>query len=106
MSLAGIPPTAGFFGKWFIFRAAMDGGFYWLALIAFINSVIGVYYYLRVLVYMYMREPAAGAPVATPMRSAYVNTALLVSAALVLLLGLMPSRSLGIAIAAATGFGG
>jgi NADH-quinone oxidoreductase subunit N len=106
VSLAGIPPTAGFFGKWFIFRAAVDGGFYWLAIIAFINSVIGVYYYLRVLVYMYMREPAAGAPVATPMRSTHVNAALLVSAALVLALGLLPSRSLGIAIAAAMGFGG
>jgi NADH-quinone oxidoreductase subunit N len=68
--------------------------------------VIGVYYYLRVLVYMYMREPAAGAPVATPMRSAYVNTALLVSAALVLALGLLPTRSLHVAIAAATGLGG
>jgi NADH-quinone oxidoreductase subunit N len=70
------------------------------------NSVIGVYYYLRVLVYMYMREPAAGAPVAQPMRSAYVNTALLVSAALVILLGLVPTRSLNVAIAAATGLGG
>jgi len=106
VSLAGIPPTAGFFGKWFVFRAAIDGGFYWLALIGFLNSVVGVYYYLRVLIYMYMREPAAGAPVATPMRSAYVNTALLVSAALVLALGLMPTKSLGIAIAAATGLGG
>ena len=106
VSLAGIPPTAGFFGKWFIFRAAMGGGFYWLALIAFMNSVIAVYYYLRVLVYMYMREPAAGAPVATPMRSTYVNAALLLSAVLVLALGLLPSRSLGIAIAAATSLGG
>jgi NADH-quinone oxidoreductase subunit N len=55
---------------------------------------------------MYMREPAAGAPIATPMRSAYVNTALLVSAALVLALGLLPTRSLGVALAAATGLGG
>jgi NADH-quinone oxidoreductase subunit N len=102
LSLAGIPPTAGFFGKWFIFRAAMDGGFYWLTIIAFINSVIGAYYYLRVLVYMYMREPAAGAPVAVPMRSGYVTTALLVSAVLVLALGLAPSRSLDFAIEAAT----
>jgi NADH-quinone oxidoreductase subunit N len=106
VSLAGIPPTAGFFGKWFIFRAAIDGGFYWLAIIALLNSVIGLYYYLRVLVYMYMREPAAGAPVATPMRSSYVNAALILSAALVLALGFLPSRSLGIAIAAATGLGG
>jgi len=106
ISLAGIPPTAGFFGKWFIFRAAMDGGFYWLALIAFLNSVVGVYYYLRVLVYMYMREPAAGAPIATPMRSPYVNAALLASAAAVLALGLLPTKFVNVAIAAATGLGG
>ena len=87
LSLAGIPPTAGFFGKWFVFKAAIDGGLYWLAIVAFVNSVIGAYYYLRVLVYMYMREPAAGAPVAVPMRSGYVAAALVVSAVLVLALG-------------------
>ena len=106
VSLAGVPPTAGFFGKWFIFRAAMDGGFYWLTIIAFINSVIGAYYYLRVLVYLYMREPAAGAPVAVPMRSGYVAAALLVSAILVLVLGLMPAGSLDVAVQAAGAFGG
>lgn len=102
MSLAGIPPTAGFFGKWFVFRAAMDAGLYWLTIIAFINSVIGAYYYLRVLVYMYMREPAAGAPIATPMKSGYVTAALLLSAFLVLALGLTPGISLDVAVAAAT----
>jgi NADH-quinone oxidoreductase subunit N len=101
LSLAGVPPTAGFFGKYFLFRAAIDGGFYWLTIIALINSVIGAYYYLRVLVYMYMREPAAGAPVATPMRSGYVSAALLVSAILVIALGLTPTRSLDVALAAA-----
>jgi NADH-quinone oxidoreductase subunit N len=101
VSLAGIPPTAGFFGKWFVFKATIDAGLYWIAVIAFINSVIGAYYYLRVLVYMYMREPAAGAPVAVPMRSGYVNAALLVSAVLVLVLGLMPTRYLDLAVAAA-----
>ncbi len=106
VSLAGIPPTAGFFGKWFVFRAAMDAGFYALTVIAFMNSVVGVYYYLRVLVFMYMREPAAGAPIATPMRSGYVNAALLLSAILVLLLGILPSRSLDMAIKAAGVFGG
>jgi NADH-quinone oxidoreductase subunit N len=105
-SLAGIPPTAGFFGKWFIFRAAMDGGFYVLTVIAFLNSVIGAYYYLRVLVFMYMREPAAGAPVAVPMRSGYVTAALLLSAVLVLALGLIPGTSLRLAVQAATGVGG
>ncbi len=105
-SLAGVPPTAGFFGKWFIFRSAIDGGFTWLAIIGFVNSVIGAYYYLRVLVYMYMREPAAGAPIATPMRSGYVAAALLLSALLVLALGVLPSSSLHVAETAAATFGG
>src|SRR5206468_12198098 len=101
-SLAGVPPTAGFFAKWFVFRAAMGAGFTWLTVIAFVNSVIGAYYYLRVLVYMYMREPAAGAPVAVPMRSGYVAFALIVSAVLVLALGLVPGSSLALAVEAAT----
>jgi NADH-quinone oxidoreductase subunit N len=106
LSLAGIPPTGGFFGKWFVFRAAMDSGFYGLTIIAFINSVIGAYYYLRVLVYMYMREPAAGAPVAVPMRSGYVATALVLSAILVLWLGIAPGSTLDVALQAAAGFVG
>ncbi len=106
LSLAGFPPTAGFFGKWFVFRAAMEGGFTWLTVIAFLNSVIGAYYYLRVMVFLYMREPAAGAPIATPMRSGYVNAALLVSALLVVLLGVSPTLSLDVAVKAAAVFGG
>ena len=106
VSLAGIPPTAGFFGKWFVFRAAMDSGMYVLTVIAFLNSVLGAYYYLRVLVFMYMREPAAGAPFATPMRSGYVTAALLLSAFLVILLGVLPSQSLDMALQAAAVFGG
>jgi NADH-quinone oxidoreductase subunit N len=102
VSLAGIPPTAGFFGKWFVFKAAIDGGLYWLAIIAFLNSVIGAYYYLRVLVYMYMREPAAGGTLAVPMRSGYVTAALIVSAALVVALGLTPTRYLDMAVSAAS----
>jgi NADH-quinone oxidoreductase subunit N len=101
LSLAGIPPTAGFFGKWLVFRAAIDGGLYWLAVIGFVNSVIGAYYYLRVLVYMYMREPAAGAPIAVPMRSGYVAAALVLSAVLVMALGLTPTHYLDAAISAA-----
>jgi NADH-quinone oxidoreductase subunit N len=101
LSLAGVPPTAGFFAKWFLFRTAIDSGFMVLTIIAFVNSVIGAYYYLRVLVAMYMREPAAGAPVAVPMRSSYVGAALLISAILVLALGLMPTRSLDVALEAA-----
>jgi NADH-quinone oxidoreductase subunit N len=105
-SLAGVPPTAGFFAKWFLFRSAMGGGFYALTIVAFLNSVIGAYYYLRVLVAMYMREPAAGAPIAVPMRSGYVTTALVLSAILVLALGILPTKTLDVAIQAAAAFTG
>lgn len=55
-SLAGIPPLVGFFGKFFIFAAAIKQGLFWLAVWGAISSVIGVYYYLRPIVYMYMKE--------------------------------------------------
>jgi NADH-quinone oxidoreductase subunit N len=58
LSLAGIPLTAGFAGKFFIFRAAIESHFIWLTVIGVINSAISVYYYLRVIVVMYMKEPA------------------------------------------------
>jgi NADH-quinone oxidoreductase subunit N len=57
-SLAGIPPMAGFFGKLYVFRAAIEAGLTWLAIIGVINSLISVYYYLSVSVTMYMYEPA------------------------------------------------
>ncbi len=56
LSLAGIPPTAGFFGKLFIFSAALKQGFFWMVFWAVISSVIGVYFYLRPIVHMYMME--------------------------------------------------
>ncbi len=99
LSLAGMPPMAGFFGKWFVFKAAMDAGLHGLTIIAFINSVIGAYYYLKVLVFLYMREPAAHAPVAKPMWSGEVVTAIAVSALCVLLLGLAPGGVLDMALA-------
>ena len=55
-SLAGIPPTGGFMGKFYIFTAAIDRGLVWLAVIGVLNSAVSVYYYLRVTVQMYMRE--------------------------------------------------
>jgi NADH-quinone oxidoreductase subunit N len=60
ISFIGLPPTAGFVGKFYLFSAAIDAKFYWLAIIAVLNSVIAAYYYLRLIVYMYMREPEAG----------------------------------------------
>ena len=101
LSLIGVPPTAGFFGKFYIVKATMGAGLFPLAVILLLNSALAAYYYLRVLVYMYMREPAPGAPFARPMRSGYVATALVVAAVLVIVLGIWPSRSLEFAIQAA-----
>lgn len=105
LSLAGVPPTAGFFGKFYVFRAAIGaaGGVPWmyaLAVVGLLNSVVGAYYYLRVLVFMYMREPAEGAPVAVPMKSTYVVCALVACALLVLALGVAPGSSLEFALSA------
>ena len=100
-SLAGVPPTAGFFAKLYVVRAAIGANLYWLAVILLLNSVLGAYYYLRVLVFMYMREPAPGAPIAKPMRSGYVATALVVAAVFVIVLGIWPTTSLQLAIDAA-----
>ncbi|HEY3497672.1 MAG TPA: NADH-quinone oxidoreductase subunit N [Polyangiaceae bacterium] len=100
LSLAGAPPTAGFFGKLYVFSAAIDANLYGLAVVGLLNSVIGAYYYLRVLVFMYMREPEPGAPIAKPMSSGYVATALALAALLVLVLGLLPGTSLEVAAAA------
>ncbi|HXF63861.1 MAG TPA: NADH-quinone oxidoreductase subunit N, partial [Caldilineaceae bacterium] len=58
-SLSGIPPLAGFFGKFFVFKAAVDGGWTWLAVVAMLNSAIGLYYYLRVTVAMYFEPQSA-----------------------------------------------
>jgi NADH-quinone oxidoreductase subunit N len=100
LSLAGVPPSAGFFGKLYVFSAAIDSQLNVLAVIGLLNSVVGAYYYLRVMVYMYMREPEPGAPIATPMRSGFVVAALILAAVLVLVLGILPGSSLDVAAAA------
>ena len=103
LSLAGIPPTAGFFAKLYVIKAAIGADMYWLAVILLLNSVLAAYYYLRVMVYMYMREPAAGAPVATPMKSGYVNAALVLASIIVVVVGLLPGTSLGYALPSGDG---
>jgi len=56
-SLAGVPPTAGFMAKFYVFSAAVKEGYIWLAVLGVLNSAVAAYYYLRVMVYMYFREP-------------------------------------------------
>ncbi len=85
LSLAGVPPTAGFVGKLYVFKAAIGGGLYPLAIVGVLTSALGAYYYLRVVVYMYMR-PAEGEDLA--LRSSPVTVALVAAVAVVVLLGL------------------
>jgi NADH-quinone oxidoreductase subunit N len=59
LSLTGVPPLAGFVGKFYIFSAALNAGFVWLVVIAALNSVISAYYYIRVIVAMYMQDGGA-----------------------------------------------
>jgi NADH-quinone oxidoreductase subunit N len=63
LSLGGIPPTAGFMGKFWLFSAAIDSGFVWLAVIGVVNSAISLYYYVRVVVFMWLKEETLGSPI-------------------------------------------
>jgi len=103
LSLMGFPPTAGFFGKWYVFSAALATGdeLVPLVIVAALGSLIGAYYYLRVLVLLFMKEPTPEQTIAVPMKSGYVASALAFSALLVLVLGIMPSHYVELAIAAA-----
>jgi NADH-quinone oxidoreductase subunit N len=66
LSLVGIPPTAGFVGKFYLFGAAVKAGYVWLAVVGVLNSAVAAYYYLRLIVYMYMREPEGAPTVLAP----------------------------------------
>lgn len=85
LSFTGVPPTLGFWGKFYLFRTAVEGGNIGLAVVGLLASLISAYYYLRVVVVMYMQpgEPEA-------QREPWVNLAALVAAAATLLLGLIP----------------
>ena len=63
-SLTGIPPTAGFYAKLAVLSAAVSAGHVWLAVAAVMFSLVGAFYYLRVIVFLFMKEPEPGAPVA------------------------------------------
>lgn len=88
LSLTGIPPTVGFFAKLYVLVATVDAGVAWLAVAIALNAALAAFYYLRVIVYMYMREPEADpAPIE---RSPLTVLALAVSVAGVLALGIFP----------------
>jgi NADH-quinone oxidoreductase subunit N len=95
LSLLGLPVTAGFLGKFYIFKAAVDSNLIWLAVLMAINSVIGAYYYIRLIVVMYMREPSAEIAATAPARFPLsVNVVLAIAAFGTIFLGLLPSKTL------------
>lgn len=95
LSLIGIPMTGGFFAKFYVFSAALKANLIWLTLIGVLNSAIGAYYYLRIIVVMYMREAREEVPVTRI--SFGLGTALAVSMIATLYLGILPNRVLQIA---------
>jgi NADH-quinone oxidoreductase subunit N len=99
LSLTGIPPTVGFFAKLYILFASVDAGLTWLAVVIVLNAALAAFYYLRVIVYMYMRDPEADpAPIdASPLG----NFGLALSVIGVLALGIFPGAVLDLLRASA-----
>jgi NADH-quinone oxidoreductase subunit N len=95
LSLAGIPPTGGFFGKYLIFQAAVESKQWMLAIVGSLNAVIAAYYYLSVILTMWFKEPGEAAEAAAPLPPslAFVLT---IAAAAIVYLGIAPGRVLGL----------
>jgi NADH-quinone oxidoreductase subunit N len=90
LSLIGVPLTGGFFGKFYIFRAALESHLVWLSVIGLLTSAVAAYYYLRVLVVMYMHEPGEATSKVEPL-SAGLRAALILPAIGTLFLGIFPN---------------
>jgi NADH-quinone oxidoreductase subunit N len=95
LSLGGFPPTAGFVAKWYIFSAAIEQGYYWLAIIGVLTSVISVFFYLRIVVTMYMSDETE-LPRTSPF-SRMAMTGLAIAVIGVIYLGVLPSSILTLA---------
>jgi NADH-quinone oxidoreductase subunit N len=93
LSLAGIPPTAGFFAKYYVLTAAFGSGHYWLAIIGILTSLVGVYYYFRIIIAMYFREPKEGVVYTV---DAQHQALLFVTAVATIVIGLLPDLILNI----------
>jgi NADH-quinone oxidoreductase subunit N len=94
LSLGGLPPTAGFIAKWYIFNAAVQEGYYGLAIIGVLTSVVSVFFYLRIVVMMYFTE---GPEVSRPRISATAAAGLALATVAVLYLGVLPTQVLKLA---------
>ncbi|SPF52778.1 NADH-quinone oxidoreductase subunit N 1 [Candidatus Sulfopaludibacter sp. SbA4] len=89
LSLIGVPLTGGFFGKFYIFKAALESHLVWLTVLGLLNSAVAAYYYLRILVMMYMHEPSDAASKVEPL-SLGLRAALILPAIGTLFLGIFP----------------
>jgi len=98
LSLIGVPLTGGFFGKFYIFKAALDANLVWLTVVGLLTSAVAAFYYLRLLVVMYMKEPGDSVRDLPPL-AVGTRTALWISAAFTLVLGIFPSLVLHFAVA-------
>ena len=98
LSLGGIPPTAGFMGKFWLFGAAIEAGYVWLAVIAVLNSAISLYYYVRLVVFMYLKKDTIGL---APSTSPALTLALAAAVAATLVLGVYPRLLFDVAQASA-----
>jgi NADH-quinone oxidoreductase subunit N len=102
LSLTGLPPTAGFFGKFYVFSAAIQEGFVGLVLLGVINTLVSAYYYLRVVMVLFLGQPSPDP--ALPPAGLALRVPLVISAAATLLLGLLPAPWLEVARRAALEF--
>ncbi len=88
LSLGGIPPLAGFLGKWYVFTAAVNSGWTWLAVVGAINAAISIFYYLRIVVVMVVHDPVEDASL---VRSAPLTLTLAAAVIMTILIGVWPS---------------
>jgi NADH-quinone oxidoreductase subunit N len=96
LSLGGFPPTAGFVAKWYIFSAAVEQQYYWLAIIGVLTSVVSVFYYLRIVVMMYMSDEKSEAPSSSISPLATAGLALAVVG--IFYLGILPTGIINLAL--------
>jgi NADH-quinone oxidoreductase subunit N len=104
ISLIGIPFTGGFFGKFYVFTAALHSGMVWLAIIGLVNSGIAAYYYLRLLVALYSKPVDNSGVLLVPAISWTLAVALALTVGATLILGIAPGKILGMAQAGAATF--
>lgn len=93
LSLAGIPPLAGFFAKYYIFTVAFESGYVWLVMLAVLTSLIGIYYYFRIIIAMYLKSTEKGEIIAVPLRHTII---LAISVFLSILFGVLPDLLVGL----------